>query len=367
MKTGDRETIDKSSASHKGYIESFQGLRGYAILLIFVSHCNFIQNRFGYNYFAWLGAFGVSIFIMMSGYLLMKRYPNTKLITKKDFLIKKLKKFYPLHLLTLFLSLPLCYKSLIGAGSWKQWGILASNVLLLQAWVPRNYVYFSFNAVSWYLSITVFFALVSPYIVKLVQTLQKRIVFAVVLTVILEFIWCTLTCGMTYAHWLIYVFPIARCLDFFIGAACVLIQEKSSCQNDMKKCTVFFLSSVFILCILSVISIDTQSEYFSVCFWTVPVILLLLSVAMGDKQSRLIIGVFQNKAAMFMGEISFEFFLIHQLVIRYVEKICTKLVLDRNLWQYFIAFVISVLLSVGYRYVVKMMKNRNQLSIVRPN
>lgn len=46
------------------YIHTFQYLRVFAFLLIFISHCSFLTKSTVY-----LGAFGVSIFIMMSGFL----------------------------------------------------------------------------------------------------------------------------------------------------------------------------------------------------------------------------------------------------------------------------------------------------------
>ena len=50
-------------------IESFQGLRGLAILLIMISHCIFLKNAMGQNSLSHLGGFGVELFIMLSGFL----------------------------------------------------------------------------------------------------------------------------------------------------------------------------------------------------------------------------------------------------------------------------------------------------------
>ena len=57
------------SLQNNEWISTFQGLRGIAILLIFISHCRFSNNRFDQNATSWFGAAGVSLFLILSGYL----------------------------------------------------------------------------------------------------------------------------------------------------------------------------------------------------------------------------------------------------------------------------------------------------------
>lgn len=71
----------------------FQGLRGYAITLIFLSHAG-VAGRYA-------GALGVEIFILLSGYLLMSCHSNNVLNLKMYF-VRKFRKFYPLHFLQCF-------------------------------------------------------------------------------------------------------------------------------------------------------------------------------------------------------------------------------------------------------------------------
>ena len=90
----------------KGTIQSIQGLRGYASLCIFISHCNYLMNEKGENCFRWLGGFGVSVFIMISGYLLMYRYFDDHMPKSFSLLKNCLKKFYLLHIITLIAAVP---------------------------------------------------------------------------------------------------------------------------------------------------------------------------------------------------------------------------------------------------------------------
>lgn len=70
--------------------KTLQGLRGYGFLLIFISHCNLSVNQYGANTFTWLGALGASVFLMLSGYLLLHGYvcENKALGTMKQRLKK---------------------------------------------------------------------------------------------------------------------------------------------------------------------------------------------------------------------------------------------------------------------------------------
>ena len=216
----------KSNNDHM--IISFQGLRGYAILLIFISHCN-INFADKENIFKYLWALGVSIFIMLSGYLAIYNMENKK----NEFhlfkvLKRKLQKFYPLHILTLFLAIPLHYKELFVNPSPIAYGALGANVLLVQAWVPWESVYFAYNAVSWYLSLTLFLVIATPFIVTLIKKLNVRLLCGSAIAVFaFMVIWCGLLQKTLYAHWLIYILPLIRCLDFFLGGGNAYLRKKA--------------------------------------------------------------------------------------------------------------------------------------------
>ena len=56
---------------------------------------------------------------------------------------------------------------------------LISNIVLLQSWVPKSEFYWSFNAVSWYLSLQLAMYFAFPYIRKMINrnANKKRIVY----------------------------------------------------------------------------------------------------------------------------------------------------------------------------------------------
>lgn len=75
-----------------------------------------------------------------------------------------------------------------------------------------------------------------------------------------------------------------------------------------------------ILFLILALSFESQSEFFSASIWCLPVALLLGFLYIGDDDSKIINAIFKNKIIVGLGNISFEFFLIHQLVIILLEK-----------------------------------------------
>ena len=96
---------------------------------------------------------GVSFFFILSGFLMSQGY-MTKVTTDINrfnlprFIVKRLSKLYPLHIICLI-------SSIILKVSINRYDI--SNLLLLQSWIPFKEWYFSGNAVGWCLSDFLFF------------------------------------------------------------------------------------------------------------------------------------------------------------------------------------------------------------------
>lgn len=116
----------------------------------------------------------LDMFFMISGFLIFQRY-HDRITSPKAFgsyLIKRLARLYPLHLMTtgffvlvgLAVSLGLVHSlGAEGGASRYDWAQLPSNLLLLQAWgVAQDH---TFNYVSWSLSAEWFCYLLLPVII----------------------------------------------------------------------------------------------------------------------------------------------------------------------------------------------------------
>lgn len=212
--------------ANSDYNNTLQGLRGVAILLIVLSHCNYILNEFGNNIFGAAGGIGVQLFIILSGYLMMLNFnKSNKILSFSLNIKKKLKKFYPLHLITLIIAIPFLYKSFLNCNFEKAIEKIALNLLLLQSYIPDMDIYFSLNATSWYLSTAFFFIILTPFAIKFINFTANKINVIFIIIVIQYWLFYCFA-DNKQAHWLLYVCPLIRMLDFVLGGVHVCCRTK---------------------------------------------------------------------------------------------------------------------------------------------
>lgn len=340
-------------------IIAFQGLRGLGILLVVVSHCSYIKNEYGNNVLGWAGAEGVLLFILLSGYLAVYNRDAQKQGTASK-VWKKIKKFYPLHIFTLLLSLPLSIRMFFGNEIGESLEKLFVNICLLQAWIPKSDFYFSFNYVSWYLSLAVFFSILTPIMIGVIKRLSHiQICGVFILVLACQFLLAYMVTNWEWeqAHWLCYIFPVIRSMEFFVGGGiCVLTRERTHISG--RRVDLLLLASLAVCFLLLVNSMDKNSEYYSTAYWMAPVCFLFTVVCVGEKDSKLVCLLFQNKFLVFIGEISFELFLTHQLCIRYMREIFRRFGDENNPLLYMSAVLIAVVFSYCLKKFSRIQKNR---------
>ena len=140
--------------------DSLQALRAVACLRVFINHCYIGDN----------GPWPVSIFIVMSGFLLTSgRLAKGRAALSLSpleclrFAWGKVRKLYPLYIITLLPILALDIFNAVSSSS--GFGViikeLVLSVLLIQSWSPAHSM--AFNGVAWYLSTTFFLYFCFPY------------------------------------------------------------------------------------------------------------------------------------------------------------------------------------------------------------
>lgn len=158
--------------SENGRIKSLQGLRTLAFFGIFTSHTGLTQ----------LGAWGVSVFFVLSGFLMAyvyyERNLDCSLKRSVSFSIRKIKRLYPLHILMMLAALLLELVPLFKHFSARSVILLLSkigfNAALLQGWLPTQSMYYSLNAVSWFLSTCLLLYAAFPCILNRLRTIDNK-------------------------------------------------------------------------------------------------------------------------------------------------------------------------------------------------
>ncbi len=110
----------------------------------------------------------MEMFFMISGFLIMMRYGDTLLTPRqgyRDFLLRRIARFYPLYLATLgfFVAVALAVEAGLVTEAWHgryDLSALPANLLLLQAWGFTDQL--TFNYVSWSMSAEWFCYLTLP-------------------------------------------------------------------------------------------------------------------------------------------------------------------------------------------------------------
>lgn len=379
-------------------IQSLQTLRFIAISLVFLSHCTFIAHPQGGALFNMAGAFGVSLFICLSGFLTYyaasgrkqpalveqrarnsataeqrarhsattqqrapqhamagqarpERPERTALRAQALAFFRKVGKFYPLHVITFVAAIPLVVVAVVGsADALNQIWIGALNLALLQSWVPKSQVFFSFNAVSWYLSTFLLMIALSPALVGLAKRVaglrrsspaakaranalrsnaapepgsgrgSTRAALLIAVIFAIELAAALALNDSPLAQWILYVFPPMRLLDYFAGMLCgVIFAEFARGARPSFKAKILLGGVIGAgLAALGIAyaawrGLQTPMLFYSAA-WVVPSNLLILFFAAFDETAPL-----RARLLVFLGNISMEFFLIHQLVLRYAK------------------------------------------------
>ena len=88
---------------------------------------------------------------------------------------------------------------------------------------------------------------------------------------------------------------------------------------------------------------DKASNAFLVAIWSLPAYAIIKGL-FGMEKEHVSILLFQNKLVLYLGKISLELFLIHQLVIRYIETFANKLnLMSSNV--YIVSFLITIMVA----------------------
>ena len=321
-------------------IKELTSLRFILILVIFFHHV--LPNYPGG------GDMGVACFFVLSGFCYALGYGRKVKAADFDyrgFIKSRLVKFYPLHWITLLIAIPISLY--LGLG-WKNGAVLGINALLLQSWFPLSSVYYSFNGVSWFLSDMVFLVAVFPFLSRLLDSENKRWMF-ILPAVSVYCILCIWT-PVDQRNAVLYVNPMVRLCDFTVGilsGMCyqrlkdnVSVTEYVQRHNVILR-TVSVLS--FLVLLAMSILISAQITLMAWIFWPAAAV-MLISISLNPG------GLLSTPLLQRLGQVSFPFYMIHQLVIRYLELLTDKTNLNISS---FTTISIALMLSIALSFLIE--------------
>lgn len=342
----------------KSRIETLQILRAIAFLEIFLGHC-------GIMFFT--GAFGVSIFIVLSGFCIsinhLPKIASNRLSLGSNVknALLKIRKLYGLHLIMLVCAFLLA-KMPTSADAIRRFVL---DVLLVQSWSPHAEDYFSYNGVAWYLSVYLFLSIAAPYIVSILSKIKAKSQLLVSMTLMFAIMFLAgvyvtrrpVPIGNNFAFWLTYISPVYRMLEFYLGAALgkIYLECKSESADHVIKATIAEMIAaaafVGVICIFHKI----EGRYDGLCYTVLftPVSMLLVMVFARSK--GLIMELMNNRFLLWLGNLSSYTFLIHQVVIRWLVTLLNREALG-NAYILILTILSFAITVIGAEIVLIIMK-----------
>lgn len=201
--------------------------------------------------------------------------------------------------------------------------IAVTNIFCMQSWVPMKEYYFSYNSVSWYLSLVLFMEILMPWIGKWRKMSYKKDVIVLIGGVaVWNMAWYIFPNG--YVHWLVYIFPIARIVEFLIGYMIGVRMAQNVLRENRKILNGLYMVSWTYILLLLVVSINViDNSLFLTFVWFLPST-IIVSLAIYREQHNIGRKDCHIDFLKAIGDISMELFLAHQIVIRYVKRYLTE-------------------------------------------
>ncbi|MFJ7241832.1 acyltransferase family protein [Streptomyces olivaceus] len=309
-------------------LPSLTGLRFFAAFLVVLSHVgtNLLprvapEQTFVIRVLYEAGAFGVSFFFILSGFVLTWVARDEDSVGQ--FWRRRFFKIYPNHLVTILAALLLA----AGAGHALSGRDAGTTLLLVQSWIPDMKLQYNLwsNTPTWSLSCELLFYLAFPWLLKLLRKIPAArlwlafgVVYAMIWAVPLVASWLPTSGG---AHpgtgqnwlsmWFMTFFPPVRMLEFVLGTVVALIViNRRWIRLPLAVALVFPL-------VPFIAEGDMPNELGFVALTALPLAFMVAATASADINSvngRTWLG---GRTMVFLGEISFALYLVHWLVVAY--------------------------------------------------
>ena len=293
------------------------------------------------------GYLGVSFFFILSGFILSFKYKDAflnKTITFKKFILSRIFRIYPLHFLTFIFAFYLSYYNNLDDVTF--WLKSLSNVTLVQSFIPVREYFFSFNGVSWSISNEMFFYIAFPLLILLFSRFKKYIFLVLLIPLII----IIARQSTEVNHWIYYINPLFRIADFFLGIVLHDVYIKYKDHKFLKdKATLLEFTAIVAFLGFYFFKDNVHQDYrWSLYYW-IPMAFLIFIFAM---QNGLISKLLSKRVCIWLGEISFAFYMIHQLVINVLWILNNKFRFFENGYLLILTALLLSIIGSGilYRY-----------------
>ncbi len=322
------------NAPPKNHIEALTGIRFVAAFGVFIQH---MLGKLGMTrFYCPFGDGGVTFFFVLSGFILTYVYAD-RLTRYRDvprFYFTRWARIWPLHVVTLavyifcFFKLAHIYNHALPTRK------LIVNVLLLQSWIPSYSWCFFYNGVSWSISTEAFFYFMFPLlIIKRGGFWLKYIIATVAIAAYVMTIFI-FSDAINQTGWasvipLMHCFPVVRLFEFMTGMAVarlflarprLMTDQRSIWKDTLIELGVIGLLVAYYVCRLYFPNTSQWPVMLRTLLSKVGPVFFFATIIFFFSHTRGVIGRFMGcRLMVYLGEISFAFYMIHFFFIRLLE------------------------------------------------
>lgn len=347
---------EKLTVSGDNRIKSLTGIRWLAALSVFVSHVlvgpdvpPLIMN------ISQKGYFGVTLFFILSGFILtityFKKFEKMSFSNVYNFFVARFARIYPLYLFCLLASLSLFY--VLNRNVPNYFGL---HLLAIQAWSGSTEVAFGLNGPGWSIGVEIFLYSMFPILIFLFRGLFDSplkiglLISGTTLLMVIIALFFHLYAldslnsdNAASAHRWLYRMPLMRLGDFVLGiCAGALYVLNLRSKFKVRISTSFLVPIALIFSIVAIYFIPTGNAFSWDVGYAIPLVFLLFAISINSKNifSRWL----SSNHMVFLGEISFAFYLSHVIVSQVIDVIARE---SLNFWAV-VAIKFSLTLLASY-------------------
>jgi peptidoglycan/LPS O-acetylase OafA/YrhL len=337
---GQRSVESVPTRTRYATMPALTGLRGVAAIWVVLFHLFWP----GVDPVTRAGYLGVDIFFILSGFVLTHVYfRKEELLTRPGylrFLLTRLARIYPLHLVTLiFLLVAIValpgFAHNFGPGSFNLTAFIA-NLFLIQNWGPHPLL--GWNRPTWSLSAEWFAYLLFPLYVLLLRKLEHCSVSLILATVCLV---ATPATTMLIGNHDLSGVGVAGMLRMGgeFSAGCFLYHAFASG---------FRLSHVtgYVLAIATLLALDSSLPIQGLSLVSFAATILLCA-----QNDNLVSKILSIRAVVYLGEISYSVYLLHWILIEIANWICQTDHLKIRWRLLFACISLAVMAPASFRFI----------------
>lgn len=314
------------------------GVRAIAAYMVFIHHKNpFDEFYFGkliHNFFSEFHV-GVTLFFVLSGFLICNRYYNEINFNFKDYILKRFARIYPMYFIITSLTF-VFYAVFFSENSFSEFNIYILNILFFRGFFDD--IKFSGVAQGWSLTVEEMFYFLAPLFFILIRKTKLFLIFFPITFIFLGILLVDVFSNLNfhglfknYTFMFDYTF-FGRVTEFFVGIALAIFLKKNKSLSGFKYFTFIGLLGIIInIYFLSLLKIENGVGTDTIlgkiintlilpCFGIAPFFYGLI------REKTIISKILSKDLFVLLGNSSYVFYLIHIGIFTILfEKLTTNI------------------------------------------